>query len=261
MPGLFYFALNIRNKNDKIRHIFFMRKQHIKLLSLISAAFFLAACTSCACHTEVAPWYATKPSFEAQKELSGPQVGTAYLFPGNSSELETRPGMTGRLYIPEDQIDVAVFDTREMDAGDRQRTVDREDSAAMFYLGEQCVIGDHNLQGFQNIRQSEEGKTIAYFQKGNETEIYRCIETGKGVNTGSAILDRNGKSVKERNDESILLYTCNENWQNISYTVWEQIPASELFRQPAGRKICSAGAFPDHASLLFPDISVPRSGG
>lgn len=236
-----------------------MRK--LKLFRLISAAFFLAACTGCACRTEMASGHATKPSFEIQKEFPGPQMGgTAHLFPDNSSELEERPGMTGRLYIPEDQIDVAVFDTRGMNAWGRQRAVDMEDSAAMFYLEKQCVIGDHNLQGFQNIRKSEEGKTIAYFQKGNETEIYRCIETGKGTNTGSTILDKNGKSVKERNDESILLYTCNENWQNISYTVWEQIPASELFRQQEDRKVCSASTSPRHASLPFPDISVPRSG-
>lgn len=238
-----------------------MRKWHVKLFSLISTVFFLTACTSCACRTEMVCRHATKPSFEIQKEFSALQMGTACLFPGNSSELEERSGMMGRLYIPEDQINVAVFDTRDMSAKDRQRTVDKEDSAAMFYLGKQCVIGDHNLQGFQNIRQSEEGKTTAYFQKGNETEIYRCVETGKGVNTGDTILDRNGKSVKERNDESILLYTCNENWQDISYTVWKQIPASELFRQQAGCETHSSVTFLGHASLLFPDISVPRPGG
>lgn len=156
-------------------------------------------------------------------QLPTPQH-TVSLFPDNTAEMERRAGMIGRLYIPEDSICVAVFDTRTFNGANRQLVVDAEDSAALFYLNKQCTIGDHDMQGFENIRKSVAGKTIAYIQKGSYTDAYLCIETGEGHNTGSTITDQSGKSVKERNDASMLLYTCHGNWQDISYTVWTQIP-------------------------------------
>ena len=156
-------------------------------------------------------------------QLPAPQH-TVSLFPDNTAEMTRRTGMIGRLYIPEDGICVAVFDTRIFNGTNRQLVVDAEDSAALFYLNKQCTIGDHDMQGFENIRKSVAGKTIAYIQKGSYTDAYLCIETGEGHNTGSTITDQSGKSVKERNDASMHLYTCHGNWQDISYTVWTQIP-------------------------------------
>ena len=158
--------------------------------------------------------------------------GATSLFPDNTTEMAKRTGMIGRLYIPDIGISVAVFDTRGMDANNRQKVVDLEDSAALFYLNKQCTIGDHDLQGFQTIRNAVVGKTVAYIQKGNYTDAYLCVESGEGHNTGTTITDSSGKSVKDRNSSNMLLYTCNGCWQNISYTVWMQVPTpSVLLRQ------------------------------
>lgn len=152
---------------------------------------------------------------------------TTKLYPDNSDEISKKNGMIGRLYIPDVSINVALFDTSSLSAKDRQHVVDLPDSAAIFYLGPQCVIGDHDLQGFQNIRDAIENKTVAYIQKESYTDIYICTEIRDGHNTGTTIIDKNGLSVEERNDADIIMYTCNGCWQNITYTVWEKVSAEE----------------------------------
>lgn len=160
---------------------------------------------------------------------------TAKLFPNNSDEISKRNGMIGSLYIPDVSVNVALFNTSNLSAKERQHVVDLPDSAAVFYLGPQCVIGDHDLQGFQNIRDVIENKTAAYIQKGSYTDTYICTEIGDGHNTGTTITDKNNLPIEERNDADIIMYTCNGCWQNITYTIWEQVSAKEaLFGKENG---------------------------
>lgn len=129
-------------------------------------------------------------------------------------------------------MNVAVFETCNLSAKERQYVVDLPDSAAEFYLGEQCIIGDHNLQGFQNIRNVLPNKTVAFIQKGDYTEFYLCTEIGNGHNTGNTITDSGNVSVEERNDANIIMYTCDGCWQNVIYTVWKKTSVKEgLFRK------------------------------
>lgn len=157
---------------------------------------------------------------------------TAKLYPDNSDEISKKNGMIGRLYIPDVSVNVALFDTNNLSAKDRQYVVDLPDSAAVFCLGSQRVIGDHDLQGFQNIRDAIENKTVAYIQKGSYTDTYICTEIGDGHNVGTTITDKNNLPIEERNDADIIMYTCNGCWQNITYTIWEKVSAKEvLFRK------------------------------
>lgn len=143
--------------------------------------------------------------------------------------------MIGRLYIPDVSVNVALFNTSNLSAKERQYVVDLLDSAAVFYLSSQCIIGDHDLQGFQNIRDVIENKTVAYIQKGSYTDTYICTEIGDGHNTGTTITDKNNLPIEERNDADIIMYTCNGCWQNITYTVWKKVAAKEaLFGKENG---------------------------
>lgn len=174
-----------------------------------------------------------EPNVEPQNavlSINAPPISSpnkTSLFPDNSTEISNRDEMIGRLYIPEVSINVALFDTSEITAKERQYVVDLPDSAAVFYLGAQCVIGDHDLQGFQNIRDVIQDQTVAYIQKGNYTDVYICTEIGGGCNTGKTIIDKNGDVIESRNDADLIMYTCNGNWQNITYTVWKEISAKD----------------------------------
>ena len=185
-----------------------------------------------------------EPNVEPQNavlSINAPPISSpnkTSLFPDNSTEISNRDEMIGRLYIPEVSINVALFDTSEITAKERQYVVDLPDSAAMFYLGNQCVIGDHDLQGFQNIRDVIQDQTIAYIQKGDYTEVYICTESGDGCNTGKTIIDKNGDVIESRNDADLIMYTCNGNWQNITYTVWKEISAKDALTLKERNMLC-----------------------
>ena len=118
---------------------------------------------------------------------------------------------SGRLHIPDLDIDVALY------YGDQQHTVDREDSAAIFLRGG-FVIADHNYQAFANLPNVRVGMR-GYI----EHEVFGkidivCVDVFRGYNNGSHIADENGKNVMDMAD--YMMYTCAGDENEVFICLW-----------------------------------------
>lgn len=122
----------------------------------------------------------------------------------------------GRLYIPEVNIDVALY------RSNKQYVVDREDSAAYFDLNrwkDHMLVADHWNQGFATLKDVTVGMEAYIVYKDGTTVYYRCVEVFDGHNTGKYITDWNYKIVMSRAD--LLMYTCFDGWRNVKVTLWD----------------------------------------
>ena len=129
-----------------------------------------------------------------------------------------RRGMTCRLRMPSVGFTVACFWST---SNNLQTLVDNSDSAAFFPLHNDVrVIADHRHQGFSAMKNSSIGDK-AYLEYADRTETYTCIANFKGHNTSSELTDNDGNNVADMYPGKLIMYTCNENWQNITITVWE----------------------------------------
>ena len=128
-----------------------------------------------------------------------------------------RRGMTCRLTIPSVGVNVGCF----WGTNNLQTLVDASDSAALFSYGGMTIIADHRHQGFSAMKNSSIG-TKAYMNYGDHTEEYVCIANFKGHNTGHALTDNNDTDISELYPGYLAMYTCNENWQNITITIWQK---------------------------------------
>lgn len=138
----------------------------------------------------------------------------------NSQEIAARPGMTGRLLIPDCDISVAYFDGTYMDLNTQNRLIDGEDQAALIAYNVIRMIGDHNYQGFINIMRAVPNETRAYMLEGKELRTYVCVEADFGKNTIYQLTDKNGVSLENRKSDTLITYTCYTDWENIYYCVW-----------------------------------------
>lgn len=106
-----------------------------------------------------------------------------------------------------------------------QATVDAANSAAYFYLQGHLVVADHVNQGFNKIKSCKEG-TIAYVPYGSGTVEYECVAVINGINTGYGLKTADGRDISELYPGSVVCYTCNGNWQNVTI-VFFQLPGGE----------------------------------
>lgn len=122
----------------------------------------------------------------------------------------------GRLYIPDANIDVALY------YGLSQYAADRQDSAAIHtyggYYGE--IIADHCNQDFHKLFAVKVG-TTGYIQLENGDCInIECVDVYNGHNTGLSLTNESGKNVMGTHD--YLMYTCRNGWMNILITQWDK---------------------------------------
>ena len=135
-------------------------------------------------------------------------------------ELNTRAGMYGRLTIPSLGVNVALIQVSIY--GNAQGVTDARDSAAYITdFSAAAMIADHNNQGFNAMKGAIPGQTKAYIQTKSGTLTYVCTSNFQGHNTGTDLTDSSGRSVRGDNAGGLLMYTCNENWQNITITYWQ----------------------------------------
>lgn len=121
---------------------------------------------------------------------------------------------SGRLYIPDAGIDVALY------YGIEQEICDREDSANLFtmHVYDGYYIADHSNQEFSklfNVRPGMRG----YIQltDGGRIDLV-CTNVIDGHNTGKVIEDENGVT---NLDADYVMYTCKDNWHNIILCLWD----------------------------------------
>lgn len=139
-------------------------------------------------------------------------------------QMNSRGGMVGRLIIPDVDLDVAVIRASIYNGSHNQAVVDARDSAAWMYdWGAAVLIGDHNNQGFEKMKGAIPNVTKCYINNGDTIKTYICIKNIQGHNTGSSITDANYRSLSGDNAGGLIMYTCNENWRNITITYWKPI--------------------------------------
>lgn len=126
---------------------------------------------------------------------------------------------TGRLYIEDLNIDVALY------RSNKQYVVDRDDSAAYFdlsYARGHMLIADHNTEAFAPLDIATVGMIAKIVKDDGTIVYYKCVDVFKGHNTGKGISDWNGKSVVK--DSDLLMYTCFDGWRNVIVALWNEIP-------------------------------------
>ena len=137
-----------------------------------------------------------------------------------------KDGMYGRLTIPSVGINVGLYYCTSDAGSTAQSIVNAVDSAA--YINQVNVdgvlIADHNNQGFDAMKKSKPYETYAYIDFGSYTQTYVCTAIGLGHNYDNDMVDWNGVSLNyDYISGGLAMYTCNENWQNITISYWQPV--------------------------------------
>lgn len=135
-------------------------------------------------------------------------------------------GNAGTLYIPSVGLTVPIYEGTWNLSAD-QAIVDRQNSAVYGPAGYYACcdfIADHTDQGFSKIKEAEPGWTKAYVVRTDgSVQTYICTDKFKGHNTGDDLTDWSGNSIKQNNAGGLGMYTCNENWRNITIVFWQPV--------------------------------------
>lgn len=119
----------------------------------------------------------------------------------------------GRLYIPELNINVALY------YGYEQYITDRYDSASIYiFKKDGYTIADHNNQEFSKLLNVKVG-TKAYIHKKYSYDWLECVNVFYGYNTGYDIVDENYASVFDKED--YMIYTCTSGSKKILISLWK----------------------------------------
>lgn len=132
-------------------------------------------------------------------------------------------GSAGRLDIPNVGVGVAL-NNADLYKDNVQSIVDAPDSAAFFSFRDRLmVIADHNNQGFQNIKKVSVGDRAVVSQETGICDIYVCTRVCReGHNLGADLIDEYGAQVEFNTDGELIMYTCNDCWQNVTITFWQK---------------------------------------
>ena len=134
----------------------------------------------------------------------------------NKDNSSTSPNYIGRFRIPDVDISVACY------AGSEQSVVDKKDSAAFFSGWNHQIIADHNNQGFDKIKSCTVGM-LATLETNGESRTYQCVAKMLGHNTGKKLTDDNYNPINNIYPQSLVCYTCNESWTNITMVFFELV--------------------------------------
>lgn len=136
---------------------------------------------------------------------------------------------SGRLYIDDVDIDVALYHSNKQDV------VDRKDAAAYFDLSTargKMLIADHNTHAFGTLNAVKKGTMARIVRENGSSSDYICLDVFRGHNTGKGITDWNGNSVVGKAD--LLMYTCFDGWQNVIVTLWNEVEPPSEDSEPVG---------------------------
>lgn len=125
------------------------------------------------------------------------------------TEIELPVNYLGRFTVPAAGVDVACYESSA------QSVVDARDSAAYFYACGHWIIADHVHQGFGAIKGCKAGNT-AYLETERGRTEYTCVDTIQGHNTGKELTDGDYQPIDELYPDTLVCYTCNDNWQNVT---------------------------------------------
>lgn len=134
-------------------------------------------------------------------------------------------GDVGRLYIPSVGYQAAVYNCSNKSYNYKQRITDNKDSASYITCRgkKTAYIGDHNTDGFENMKKSIPEETYAYICKDDGTvDKYVCMEKhSKGRYTGT-VYDENDVEIFNSGYD-IAMVTCNGSYLSVTITYWNKI--------------------------------------
>lgn len=137
-----------------------------------------------------------------------------------------RLGNKGRLVIPTVNYSAALYDGLLGSSAYAQSLVDAQDSACYISCYSYTTyIGDHNYQGFENMKNSIPGVTKAYvYETDGSVSTYICVAkhmNSKKIN--GEIYDENNINTFDSGYD-IAMVTCNNAWGTlVTVTYWNQI--------------------------------------
>lgn len=142
----------------------------------------------------------------------------------NTQEMLDRAGMVCRLYIPDCDINTALFNVTGMKNVEKQPIVDSADSGLWQESTDVVVVGDHAYEGFSTIKDAIPGETVMYLQVGTEIQEFVCAEVGLGCNTTKKLTDMEGNSLTVSPSHAILAYACADaTGDHIYYAYWDPV--------------------------------------
>lgn len=132
-------------------------------------------------------------------------------------------GTAGRLDIPCVNIGVRIYYV-DLTDGNVQSVVDAHDSAAYFlYANRKMVIADHNNQEFSHLSDIHVGDKAVISDADGNKEEYVCTRICyDGHNMGTYLVDEYGIYVENSDDGNLIMYTCNDCWQNVTIVYWQR---------------------------------------
>ena len=172
-----------------------------KILAL-ALTFFLFACTPTTTPKQITDPTHLTPNSISKTEPVKPENPKFFIDPDVYDDIRHR--YYGRLYIPDLDINVGLYNSYE------QYITDREDAANIFGDGETYfVIADHSNQEFSKLFGVRLGTKGYIKNKFMQTINIECTSTFHGYNAGYIITDRYGNNVMGLED--YLIYTCSSH--------------------------------------------------
>ena len=140
-----------------------------------------------------------------------PSEPVAYIA-GEANEYDAGDyGDFGRLYIGD--FSVALWAIEE------QWLVDEENAAAVYFRDGSLVIGDHANQGFDVIKDLSLGDACEIKHADGSVGVYVCKEIDYNCHNTGYDLVRSDWTTLCSGYSDIVMYTCNESWQDVT-CVW-----------------------------------------
>lgn len=125
-------------------------------------------------------------------------------------------GDKGRFYIGSHSV--ALYNTLS------QTVVDETDSAFYYVLYGTIIIGDHNNQGFDIIKQCNEGDRCYILHADGSREEFICRRIDRNAqNITSDVIDSNGQSAFRAGFDMFTM-TCNDSGcHNVTIVYWDRV--------------------------------------
>lgn len=143
-------------------------------------------------------------------------------------ECDGRLGDVGRLMIPDVGYSVALFDGSGMGEAYAQSLVDGWDSADYeSNVGQSRYIADHNTDGFESMKSSVPGSTLAYiYWTDGSCTTYKCAAIHHNAlwryNGGDSV-DENGVPITKAGYD-LVMQTCNsDDGSIITVSYWNKL--------------------------------------
>ena len=132
-------------------------------------------------------------------------------------------GDSGRFYVPDLGVDVAIYYANEMNAPFAQQIVDEEDAGVYTpHIGGQAYLADHSSQAFAGLHHCREG-LMGFWKHVDRIDVFYCTRTCNGTNDGLYIYDDKEENCFFMNEGGFFTYTCNEDWQHVSIAFWQPV--------------------------------------